>query len=55
MKKNIEYIDYAIEIFSTYHTYQSENINITLNINLEKTKITLIPRSVKILMTPILK
>ncbi|NRH20514.1 hypothetical protein HOO68_00510 [Candidatus Gracilibacteria bacterium] len=55
MRKNIEHIDYAIEIFSVYHTYQSENINITLNINLEKTKITLIPRSVKVLMTPILK
>lgn len=50
-----DYIEFCLNTLFQYHTYGSENINITLNINLEKTKITLIPKSVKDLMEPILQ
>lgn len=55
IEENITYIDDSIGILSQYHTFSEENINITLNINNEKTKITLIPKSVKNLMEPILE
>lgn len=55
MEKNIEYIEYSIWILTQYHTFSEGNVNITININNEKSKITLIPKSVKHLMEPVLK
>ena len=54
MKRNLEYIESSIRILVQYHTYTRVNTNITLNIALDKTKITLIPKNVQPLMEAIL-
>jgi hypothetical protein len=51
----IEYIETSLQIFTRYHTFADTNLNITLNITSEKTKITYIPRSVKAFMKPLLR
>lgn len=54
IQNNIEYIHRSIWILVKYHTILDNNSNIILNINEGKTKITLIPRNVKMMMKPIL-
>ncbi len=52
---SIEYIETSIALLTQYHTFWDTNLNFTLNIANEKTKITFIPRSVKKQLSPILK
>ncbi len=52
---NREYIEISIQTLMRYHTFADTNLNATLNIANEKTKITYIPRSVKAIMKPFLK
>ena len=54
IRANIEYIESSLPLLMRYHSIQESNMGIILNINDEKTKITLIPRSVANLMRPIL-
>lgn len=49
-----DYIERSVQALIQYHTFSQDNINVTLNISDEKTKITLIPRSVASLMDPLL-
>lgn len=49
-----EYIDTSLLAMSQYHAIGTANINVTLNITNEKTKITYIPRSIVSLINPIL-